>query len=101
MSPFEALYGRKCHNPLSWSQPEDKLVLGPDTLQEMERVVKKIQINIKTTQDRQKNYADKKRVHREFSVGDHVYLQIKPKRTLCILVVVQNWLLDIMDLLKS
>lgn len=42
MSPFEALYGRKCHTPLSWSQPEDKLVLGPDTLQEMERIVKQI-----------------------------------------------------------
>ena len=32
MSTFEALYGRKCRTPLSWSQPEDKLVLGPDTL---------------------------------------------------------------------
>ena len=43
MSPFEALYGRKCCTPLSWSQPEDKLVLGPDTLQGMERIVKQIQ----------------------------------------------------------
>ena len=40
MSPFEALYGIKCRTPLSWSQPEDKLVLGPDTLQEMEIIVK-------------------------------------------------------------
>ena len=32
MSPFEALYGRKCRTPLSWSQPEDKLMLGPDAL---------------------------------------------------------------------
>ena len=64
MSPFEALYGRKCHMPLSWSQPEDKLILGLDALQEMERTVKKIQQNIKTTQDREKRYADKKRIHR-------------------------------------
>ena len=63
MSPFEALYGRKCRTPLSWSQPEDKLMLGPDALQEMEIIVKQIQRNIKTTQDRQKNYADKKRVN--------------------------------------
>ena len=63
MSPFEALYGRKCHTPLSWSQPEDKIVLGPDTLQEMERIVKNIQRSIKTTQDQKKSYADKKRVH--------------------------------------
>ena len=63
MIPFEALYGRKCRTPLSWSQTKYKLVLGPDTLQEMERIVKQIQRNIKTAQDRQKNYADKKRVH--------------------------------------
>ena len=29
MSPFEALYGRKCRTPLSWRQPQDKLMLGP------------------------------------------------------------------------
>ena len=81
MSPFEPLYGRKCHIPLNWSQPEDKLMLGPDALQEMERIVKQIQRKIKTTQYRQKNYADKKRVHREFKVGDHVYLRIKPKKS--------------------
>ena len=28
----------------------------------------------------QKSYADKKRIHREFNVGDHVYLRIKPKK---------------------
>ena len=65
MSPFEALYGRKCRTPLSWSQPQDKIVPGPDALQEMERIVKQIQKNIKTAQDLQKIYADKKRVHRE------------------------------------
>ena len=81
MSPFEALYGRTFRTPLSWSQLEDKLMLGPDALQEMERIVKQIQRNFKTTQDRHKNYADKKREHREFKVGDHVYLRIKPKKS--------------------
>ena len=47
----------------------------------MEIIVKQIQRNIKTTQDRQKSYADKKRVHREFKVGEHVYLLIKPKKS--------------------
>ena len=54
MSLFEALYGRKCRTPLSRSQPKDKLMLGPDALQEMEIIVKQIQRNIKTAQDRQK-----------------------------------------------
>ena len=29
-SPFEILYGWKCNNPISWSNPVDRLVLGPD-----------------------------------------------------------------------
>ena len=55
-------------------------MLGPDALQEMEGIVKHIQKNIKIAQDRQNSYADKKIVHREFKVGEHVYLRIKPKK---------------------
>ena len=33
MSPFEALYGRKCKIPLSWGNPEDRLALGPEMLE--------------------------------------------------------------------
>eukprot|EP00253_Pinus_taeda_P034453 PITA_34453 len=40
MSPFEVLYGRKCHTPSSWSGPEDRLMLGPEMLKEMEELVK-------------------------------------------------------------
>jgi hypothetical protein len=29
MSPFEALYGRKCNTPVSWDNPADKAVIGP------------------------------------------------------------------------
>ena len=32
-------------------------------------------------QDRQKIYADKHRVHREFSVGDHVYLRVRARKS--------------------
>jgi hypothetical protein len=28
MSPFEALYGRKCNTPVSWNNPVDKAILG-------------------------------------------------------------------------
>lgn len=36
MSLFEAMYGKKCHTPLSWSEPKDSLIFGIDPLQEME-----------------------------------------------------------------
>lgn len=39
MSPFEVLYERKCRTPSSWSGPEDRLMLGPKILKEMEELV--------------------------------------------------------------
>ena len=46
-SPFEILYGRKCNTPISWSNPLDRLVLGPELLKEMEEFVKQVQSNLK------------------------------------------------------
>ena len=36
---------------------------------------------MKEDQDRQKSYANKHRVHRELSVGDHVYLKLKTRKS--------------------
>ena len=58
MSPFEVLYGRKCRTPSSWGGSEDKFLLGPEMLEEMEVMVKKVRANQKMAQDRQKNFAD-------------------------------------------
>ena len=29
MSPYEALYGRRCRTPVNWDNPMNKVVLGP------------------------------------------------------------------------
>jgi hypothetical protein len=29
LSPFEILYGRKCNTPVSWSNPVNRLMIGP------------------------------------------------------------------------
>jgi hypothetical protein len=42
MSPFEALYGRKCDTPVSWDNPIDRVVLGPKLLKDMDDQVVKI-----------------------------------------------------------
>jgi hypothetical protein len=81
MSPFEALYGRKCNTPVSWDNPADRTMVGPDFLREMEEKMIKIKQNLKASQDRQKSYADKRRNHREFKVGDHVFLKVKTNRS--------------------
>lgn len=81
VSPFKVMYRRRCKVPLSWDHPKDKLVLGPYMLREMEEIVKKVKQNLKIVQDRQKSYASLKRTQKEFNVGDHVYLKVKPKKT--------------------
>ena len=50
-------------------------------LKEIEQEVVKIRQNLKTTQDRHKSYADKHRVNRDFSVGDHVYLRVRARKS--------------------
>ena len=29
MSPFKAMYGRKCNTPISWDNPTDRVIVGP------------------------------------------------------------------------
>eukprot|EP00253_Pinus_taeda_P021820 PITA_21820 len=77
MSPFEVLYGRKCHTPSSWGGPEDKLMLGPEMMKEMEEMVRKVRIKLKAAQDRQKNFPNRKRNFKEYQVGDHVYVELE------------------------
>jgi hypothetical protein len=81
MSPFEALYGRKCNTLVSWDNPADRTVVGPELLKEMEDQMIKIKQNLKAAQDRQKSYADSNRTHREFKVGDHVFPKVKASRS--------------------
>jgi hypothetical protein len=47
----------------------------------MEDQMLKIKQNLKASQDRQKIYADKNKIHREFKVGDHVFLKVKANRS--------------------
>jgi hypothetical protein len=52
MSPFEALYGRKCNTLASWDNPVDMAFVGPDLLKEMEEHMTKIKQNLKISQER-------------------------------------------------
>jgi hypothetical protein len=81
MNPFEALYGRKCNTPVRWDNLAGRVVVGPDFLREMEYQMLKIKKNLKASQDRQKSYVDKGRTHREYKVGDHVFLKVKANRS--------------------
>jgi len=58
MSPFEALYGRRCRTPLMWSEVGERSLFGPDMIKEAKKQVAKVQKNLKAAQSRQKSYAD-------------------------------------------
>jgi hypothetical protein len=80
MSPFEALYGRKCRTPLMWSEVGERTLVGPDLIKEAEDKVAEIREMLKAAQSRQKSYADKKRWEVRFTKGDLVYLKVSPIR---------------------
>jgi hypothetical protein len=47
----------------------------------MEDKMIKIKWNLKDALDKQKSYADSNKTHREFKVGDHVFLKVKTNRS--------------------
>jgi hypothetical protein len=81
MSPFEALYGRKCRTPLYWNQTGETQVFGLDVLRDAEEQVRMIIDNLRVAQSRQKSYAHTHRRELTFEVGDYVYLKVSPMRS--------------------
>jgi hypothetical protein len=80
MSPFEALYGRKCRTPLMWSEVGERTLLKPFLIKEAEDCVAEVREKLKEAQSRQKSYSDKRRRELSFIVGDFVYLKVSPIR---------------------
>jgi len=78
MTPYEALYGRKCRTPLCWFEFRENLLLSPELIQQIINKIRMIQAKLKTTQNRQKSYANKRRRPLEFLEGDYVFLKVTP-----------------------
>jgi hypothetical protein len=61
MAPFEVLYGHRCHTPLNWIEPGEKVIFDHDIVDEAEATVHHIQDNLKAMKSRQESYANKRR----------------------------------------
>jgi hypothetical protein len=72
---------KKCNTPLSWDNLIDRAIIGIELLKEMEEHMVNIRKNLKVAQDWKKSYVDKRRTHREFKVGENVFLKVKAKRS--------------------
>ncbi|GJZ59108.1 putative reverse transcriptase domain-containing protein [Tanacetum coccineum] len=77
-APFEALYGRKCHSPVCWTEVGEAQILGPELIQETTEKIIQIKQRMQAARDRQKSYADLKHKPMEFQVGDKVMLKVSP-----------------------
>ena len=67
--------------PLSWDRLEDRVLVGPEVIQEMEDQMQTLRQMIKETHDRHKSYVDAHCVDHSYEVGDRVFLQFKPHKS--------------------
>jgi hypothetical protein len=80
MAPFEVLYECPCRTLLNWIEPGEKVIFGPDLVEEAEAIIHHIQDNFRAAKSRQETYANKRCRPLEFEIGDHVYLRVLPMK---------------------
>ena len=51
MTPYEALYGRKCRTPVCWTELNEHKVIGPNIEKDTEEKVQVIRKRLKATSD--------------------------------------------------
>ena len=61
----------------------NRVMIGIQCINEMEKEVSRIRKNLKVSQDRHKSYANKNKLHREFNFADHVPRRISLKIGSC------------------
>jgi hypothetical protein len=62
MELFEVLFGHRCHTPLNWIELGEKVIFGPDLVEEAEATVCHIQDNMKATKSCHETYANKRHI---------------------------------------
>ncbi|GKD67155.1 putative reverse transcriptase domain-containing protein [Tanacetum coccineum] len=77
-TPFEALYGQKCHSPVCWAKVGQVQLTGLDLVQETTDKIVQIKQRMQAARDRQKSYADLKCKPMKFQVRDKVMLKVLP-----------------------
>ena len=60
MAPFEALYGRRCRSHVGWFEVGEATLIGLDSVLYAVEKLQLIRDRLKTTQSRQKCYADER-----------------------------------------
>ncbi|KAL2230621.1 UNVERIFIED_CONTAM: Transposon Tf2-12 polyprotein [Sesamum indicum] len=80
IAPYEALYGRRCRNPICWDREGLRQLEGPELVQETVEKIQIVKKCLKAAHNRQKSYVDQYRREMEYEVGDKVFLKKSPWR---------------------
>ena len=64
MAPYEASYGRKCGTLICWNEAGERKLVGPKIVQLTTDKIDLIRSRLKAAQDRQKSYANLKKIYR-------------------------------------
>ncbi|XP_020249899.1 uncharacterized protein LOC109827316 [Asparagus officinalis] len=83
-TPFEAVYGRPPPSLLSYIPKSCKVESVDEALFSKDIVVQFIKDSLKKASAQMKKFPDKHRSHRDFEVGDMVFLKLQPYRKLCV-----------------
>jgi hypothetical protein len=78
--PFETLYGNKFNTPVHWDNLENRFIIFQELLKVKEEEVIIIRQNLNEANYIHKIYANKNKMHMEFSVGDHIFLRVYQRR---------------------
>ena len=80
MAPYEALYWRRCRSPVDWLEVGEAALIGPDSVLYAMEKVQLIRDRLKTSQSRQKSYADVRTRELDFKVDDWFFLKVSPMK---------------------
>jgi len=78
MTPYEALYGRRCRTPVCWDEVGERKLSKVELIDQTIEIIQKIRERLRAAQDRQKSYANVHRGPLLFNIGDHVFLKVSP-----------------------
>ncbi|KAL4025181.1 hypothetical protein IC575_013559 [Cucumis melo] len=84
MTPFQVVYGRQPPTLLSYGSTLSKNSTVEEMLQERDLVLASLREHLRLAQEQMKLYADRKRRAVEYSVGEYVFLRIRPYRQLSV-----------------
>lgn len=77
MPSYEGLYGRPCRTPLCWVEVGERRDFDLEMVQQTVKQVELLKEKLKEVHDRQRSWANKRRLNLEFESEEAVYLKMR------------------------